>query len=251
MTPADPHKERGTSQLEGVGPHAFSWWGKRLSEEGFEAKMTESSAERQSSSEIDALIRNLTDPDWSVRRRAALELADVKDRRAVPALISLLQDHETVWSAAQDAAYALGEIGDGRAVEPLIDLLDEPFVAGRAIEALEKIGDPRMVEPLIRVFVERPEASIATVLGRLGDKRSVEPLIEALKSPNPSIRFYAARALGKLGDKRALAALVWSVENDREPIRDRRSIRGKSVSDAAGKAIERIERGSEGPNSSL
>jgi HEAT repeat protein len=178
----------------------------------------------------------------SVRRKAALRLGALKDPQAVPALIELLDDNETVWDAAHDAAYALGEIGDTRAVKPLIDRIEEPFVGGGAIEALEKIGDPRMIEPLIRLFIKRPESSIATVLGNIGDKRAVEPLIDALKSDQPSIRYYVARALGKIGDKRALEALKWSFENDTEPILDRKCIRGKSVSYAAGKAIAKIKR---------
>jgi HEAT repeat protein len=97
-----------------------------------------------------------------------------------------------------------------------------------------------MVEPLLGLFKERRVSSIATVLGNFGDQRAVEPLIEALHDPDPSLRFYVARALGKLRDRRALAALAWVREHDTEPILDRKSIRGKSVSSAAVKAIERI-----------
>jgi len=62
---------------------------------------------------------------------------------------------------------------------------------------------------LIRLFKARPVSSLATVLGNFGDQRAVEPLIEALHDPDPSLRFYVARALGKLRDKRALPALAW------------------------------------------
>ncbi len=189
---------------------------------------------------IDVLIRNLKHRDRFIRREAALALGKMQAQQAVDPLIALLNDHRTVWDAAQDAAWALGEIGDLQAVEPLIAVLNKPFVAGRAIEALAKLGDPRMVEPLIRLFKAQPVSSIATILGNFGDRRAVEPLIDALQDRDPSVRFYVARALGKLGDKRALPALEWTRTHDTEPILDRKSVRGKSVSDAATKAIERI-----------
>jgi HEAT repeat protein len=187
------------------------------------------------------LIRDLKYPDRFVRREAALALGKMKAHQAVGPLIDLLDDHETVWDAAQDAAWALGEIGDQEAVEPLIAVLDQPNVAGPAVEALAKLADPRMVEPLIRLLKEKRIPSIATILGNFGDRRAVEPLIDALHVRDSSLRFYATRALGKLGDERALPALEWARDHDTQPILDRKSIRGKSVSDAAIKAIEWIK----------
>jgi len=67
----------------------------------------------------------------------------------------------------------------------------------------------------------------ALTLGQLKARRAVGVLI--------------ARALGKLGDKRALPALEWAQTHDKEPIFDRKSTRGKSVSDVAAKAIARIK----------
>jgi HEAT repeat protein len=141
--------------------------------------------------------------------------------------------------AGGEAAWALGEIGDPAAVMPLIEALGEPFVAGQAVEALVKLGDPRMVEPLISYFSEIGIPSVATVLGNLGDRRVVPVLIAALAAPDPSTRYYAARALGKLGDQRALPALERAYAYDTTPLRVK-SVRGKSVSDVAAKAIERI-----------
>jgi HEAT repeat protein len=192
---------------------------------------------------INNLICNLKHPDRFVQREAAIALGEMKAHQAIRPLIELLDDYETLWDVAYDAAYALGEIGDLQAVEPLIAALDKPFARGPAAEALAKLGDARMVEPLIRLFKEQRESSIATILGNFGDRRAVEPLIEALYDPDPSVRFYTGRALGKLGDKRALPILEWVREHDTQPILDRKSIRGKSVSYAAGKAIERITDG--------
>lgn len=191
--------------------------------------------------DIATLLEQLTDSDRFVRRRAALTLGQLKERRAVGVLIATLQDNATVWDAAGDAAWALGEIGDVQAIEPLIWALEYPYVALRAIESLAKLNDRRAVEPLIRFLERTGDSSVATVLGNFGDRRAVEPLIAALQHPNPSLRFYAARALGKLRDKRALSALEWARIHDKEPILDRKSTRGKSVSDVAAKAIAQIK----------
>lgn len=191
--------------------------------------------------DVDNLIALLSHSDREVRGHAALALGALKERRAVDALIELLKDSETVDRPGTTAAWALGEIGDARAAGPLIDALGVKFLRGHAVEALVKLRDERAIEPLIKLFERRAEPSLATVLGNWGDRRAVGPLIDAMKHPDSHARFYAARALGKLGDRRALPILEWARDHDTEPITDSGSIRGKSVSYVAVKAIEKIE----------
>ena len=78
-------------------------------------------------------------------------------------------------------------------------------------------------------------------LGICGDRRALDALIEAMDYPDPHVRFYSARALGKLGDRRALPVLQRAVQADTVRITDTQSLRGKSVSDVAAKAMKRIE----------
>jgi HEAT repeat protein len=190
--------------------------------------------------EFDQLIAQLRDPDRVRRVDAALALGKLRAPPAIPALIELLQENDTVFCAGQYAAWALGEIGDAQAVGPLIEALDKQFVRGPAIEALVKIYDERAVEPLVRLFEETHVPSLAKVLGNWGDLRALDALVAAMQDPDPHVRFYTARALGKLGDRRALPVLEWAEANDAAPIDDTRSIRGKSVSYIAGKAIQAI-----------
>jgi HEAT repeat protein len=81
---------------------------------------------------------------WSIQRQirsdryfAVHVLGALKDRRAVPILIPLLQDDQINYNAA----WALGEIGDEQAIGPLIEALGDKNSDVRviAIQSLEKL----------------------------------------------------------------------------------------------------------------
>ena len=112
-----------------------------------------------------------------------------------------------------EAAKALGEIKDPRAVEALIDALKIEYgkevLRNEAIEALVKIGPPA-VEPLISLLGdEREDVRIHAVkaLGWIKDSRAVDPLIQALNDDNYYLRREAAHSLGEIGDERAVEPL--------------------------------------------
>jgi len=89
----------------------------------------------------DALIEALGDRSDAVAWRAALVLAGLRERRAVPAIVPLLGRQGTVREAA---IWALGEIGSGDAAAPLMNLLNDPDaeIRSAAEDALKKIGSP-------------------------------------------------------------------------------------------------------------
>lgn len=204
--------------------------------------MTKPGWDKTPSKDFEEYIQELEHPDPSVRRHAAIALGDLGDPRALDPLIKTLQEDKEVFGAAPYAADALGRIGDPRAVEPLIAALEIPMVVPAAIKALSELGDARMVEPLICMLQEQHEhaSTIATVLGNYGDPRAVDPLMDSLRNGTSSLRFYSARALGKLGDPRALPALERAVEKDTKPLTNSKSFKGKSVSDVAADAVQRI-----------
>ena len=70
----------------------------------------------------DALLALLDYPEAD-RAFAAIELGERKERRAVDALINLLQDNLPPSNDGYYAAGALGKIGDKKAVEHLIAVL--------------------------------------------------------------------------------------------------------------------------------
>ena len=73
--------------------------------------------------EVEKLIEQLKCEDDETRRNAAKRLANIKDKRAVPALCGALQkgdDKVRYWAAA-----TLGQIGDASAVPALIGMLGD------------------------------------------------------------------------------------------------------------------------------
>ena len=82
---------------------------------------------------------------WSIQRQiisdryfAVHVLGALKDKRAVPILVPLLQDEQINYNVA----WALGEIGDDQAIGPLIEALRDKSsdMRASAISALEKLG---------------------------------------------------------------------------------------------------------------
>ena len=126
-------------------------------------------------------------------------IEQLKARRDIKGLIKVLANRKE-WMVHADAAQALGEIRDTRAVEALVAALNN--VPGAAAEALGKIGDVRAVAPLIAALespnhILRPAAAMA--LGKIGDARAIQPLIAALGSVDSATSEAAAMALGSMG----------------------------------------------------
>jgi hypothetical protein len=128
--------------------------------------------------------------EWDV---AKLKSSGARDARAVEPLIALLKDESETHSARFRAAEALGELGDRRAVEALIDVLenfregDSVYSVGQGVRteaavALGKLGDPRAFDPLIEALEDDSlyvRVAAAEGLGLLGDPRAVRPLLVA------------------------------------------------------------------------
>jgi len=95
------------------------------------------------------LVMILKDNDVNVSHSAAEALGKIGDRAALFPLIELLKGDFWV---QYSAIAAIGEMRDYRAVPHLLDLLDNELLAGAAADALGKIGDPRALHPLGRIF---------------------------------------------------------------------------------------------------
>jgi HEAT repeat protein len=199
-------------------------------------------------SAVPQLIAALDSPQRRVRATVALALGQIADPKAVEPLIAALRHSvptDDVFNNDRNAAaWALGQLGEARAVDVLIEALSDRGARMAAVKALARIGDRRAVEPLIQLLVADGIPSVATVLGNFGDRRAVAPMIALLEQPpgnHPapwqlSCRYYVARALGKLGDPRAVPVLERVRDQERQP-----AVKGRSVGDAAAKAIERIQ----------
>lgn len=187
-----------------------------------------------------ALVNQLGDPSWVVRRTAIRLLADAGEA-AAPTLLSALassREDENRIAALVDALAATNAAVDDRlarlcehsnpaVVADAADLLgrrrarggvtvlrrlveaDNDVVAVAAIEALGRIGGRAAVESLVaavrsgRFFRTFPAID---VLGRTGDPRALGPLAELLDDPRYTHE--AARALGRTGDPGAVGPLL-------------------------------------------
>lgn len=155
--------------------------------------------------EIDIQIDLLKDPDWVVRREAAITLGEMGDERCAEPLCRALYDGD--WQVREVAIDALGQIGSP-AVEQLIKLLRDWDVRKYAIVALGKIRDERVLDPLMNQLRNEEFKDDATnALVELG-KPSVPRLIEALKDKDDNVRKQAVLALGRIKQAEAIDPLI-------------------------------------------
>ncbi|HEU4883284.1 MAG TPA: peptidylprolyl isomerase [Longimicrobium sp.] len=163
------------------------------------------------------------------RRRAAMAMANLRDRRAVPILGQMLADADT--SVAALAAFALGQIADSAAVPLLVPYADParaasaPTVVAEVAYALGKIRHPQAraaLENLLRTADHGPSNNLPIGAALLSIWRQGRPLpvgaIEPwLRHADPEIRWRAAYALARRGEPQAAAAL-FRVAGDPEPL---------------------------------
>lgn len=152
-------------------------------------------------------LEKLKDPDPEVRRRAAQELADLRDRKAVPHLINALgdKDKRVRWRVV----YALGDFGEGGS--------EEAFNALAAHLKTEPDWNVRRI--IVMTF-------------RHWGKMPLKPLIEALGDESPYVRRYAAMTLGHKKAREGIEPLKKLLEKENS----------KEVIDYANWAIRKIEK---------
>jgi HEAT repeat protein len=94
---------------------------------------------------VEPLLAVVSDPNnpQEARWRAAANLGDMGDSRAVEALIAAIADE--VWEVRASAIWGLGMIGDGGAFEPLQSIVENPipdeqnsYVAARALLTIDR-----------------------------------------------------------------------------------------------------------------
>jgi len=140
---------------------------------------------------------------WA-RHGAVIVLGNIRDARAVPALISALADSSEY--VRVEAARALAKIRDERAVEPLISVLEQDelhWVRREAATALHVVGvhSSGVVEALVNALQDgswEVRAEVARALGRVDDADAVPQLLQALADSSYSVRNSAVHALANL-----------------------------------------------------
>jgi HEAT repeat protein len=155
-----------------------------------------------------------------VQTSAANALVKMRDKAAVEALVSLLddKDNHTIILATS----SLGTIGDPAAVTPIVNRLEKwnKTLNNTAAVALGKIGGKEAVDALIKLLKHESHhvrSSAIKGLAKLKDDEAVAPLCDILLSDMPenegkviedeSNICEAAKALGEIGSQRAVKAL--------------------------------------------
>ncbi|MGZ8421368.1 MAG: HEAT repeat domain-containing protein [Nitrospira sp.] len=166
--------------------------------------------EEQVKDEIDIQIDLLKDPDWVVRREAAITLGEMGDERCVEPLAAALRDGD--WQVREVVIEGLGQIGSP-AVDVLLKLLRDWDVRKSAIIALGKIRDERVLEPLMHQLRNDEFMEDATdALVNLGEP-SLPGLIKALKDKEELVRKQAVIALGRIKSPEAIDPLIEMLHN--------------------------------------
>lgn len=173
--------------------------------------------------QIDDLARNARSSDFSTRWDAVHALGQIKDPKAVDALIKLLSESDAV--TRQNAAEALGNSSgplDPKAVDPLIKVLktdSDSMVRWKAANALGYLKDERALEPLIAALNDSSEhvrewsLDALKTLAQEGKKnpRAVDESLRLLNDSVSGVRDSAALALGAYGDPRAVDPLIYAL----------------------------------------
>jgi bilin biosynthesis protein len=138
---------------------------------------------------------------------------------SLESVIETLKNHEKE-GFRRKAAEDLGNIRDMRAVKPLKKALkneQSKIVQLAAIGALVKLGKTEYLDQIIERIKDEDSAvrSYAVdVLGDIRDPLALDPLIAAIDDDNESVRFRAALSLGNIGGPRAKEALIKCAKDD-------------------------------------
>jgi HEAT repeat protein len=114
---------------------------------------------------VDSLTLLMNDPDWKVRYRAAEALGIIRSKKAVPFLITALDDQKD--HVRYMAAKSLGMTGSGIAEQALIARLgdENEFVRRSAATALGKSGGSAAVEALKNSLAREPSEEVRNGIG--------------------------------------------------------------------------------------
>jgi hypothetical protein len=165
---------------------------------------------------MDELIRALKKKDKQTRLGIIEALTEIRDPRAVPALIETIRDQssEVKW----ETAIALGEIGDPQATGPLVNALKDydKYVRYGAAFALAKIGwKPADETEKAFYFAGMQEWKAVRMIG----KPAIPALSHILNDRDSNVRQKVIEILGEIGDPDATPALVRSLGDENSEVR--------------------------------
>ncbi|WP_144114142.1 HEAT repeat domain-containing protein [Paraburkholderia sp. BCC1886] len=168
--------------------------------------------------EVAALLPRLAHDDPVVRRIALLELADLEEPDALPAIAHALA-HDASADVRREAARVLGAWEEAWIVDALCHaLLDaEREVGTAAAHSLSVLKDTASGTVLLRWTDHADPFVLAAVLRALRELRhadALDPALRGLNHHDDTVRIEAVVLLGWLKDVRALAPLAHAARSD-------------------------------------
>ena len=168
------------------------------------------------------LITAMQDDSDDVRVVAARALATIGDPRAIPSLAAALGDPSR-WTASNVASELIALGLDAVPALQQIAWSGEPGEGGSreaavtAVRVLGDIRDPRAAPVLLQLLSGSSDlnmrARAAAALGSLGGSKVAAALRAALNDPEWQVRAQAASSLGRLGDVASVADLARAAED--------------------------------------
>ena len=195
------------------------------------------------------LTRILASKHPEVRRRAAISIGRIADKRGYALLRAKPLDADT--SVAASEVFAAGQLKHSTTVAWFDSLLANkqlaPTVRAEAAAALGKIKTARARDALARFLTTATESprttqAIGEALFSIGrtPRGDLAPILRFAKSPDVLIRWHAVWALFRPRDPAAVSVLMDKAAGDQSPDVRLWAVRGltKPQADSAGKSAE-------------
>jgi HEAT repeat protein len=165
---------------------------------------------------LDSLLTLLKSPAPDLRLRAAQNLGELADKRAVPALVDRLADEDpAVCEAASQALLALRGREVAARLAPLLSV-EQVSLRNSAMSLLRRVGEdaPDLLLDLLKDTDLDLRIFAADILGQVDAPGVSRALIDALQDPDSNVRANAATSLGRRGEAAAVAGLVTLLEDE-------------------------------------
>ena len=172
---------------------------------------------------VDILTKIMLEGKGKLRELAAKALGEIGSKKATEALISVLDNARELsgWQRGYNAAVALGKIRDARAVPHLVKILNDegylPQLQGAAADSLGKIGDKSVVDELIKALENKKiQREVIVSIGALGNPKGTEHLLKIFRAEDSStpLKAMVIESLGNLGDYSASEDIIKSLRKE-------------------------------------
>lgn len=169
----------------------------------------------QATDALELLLELLNDPVTEVRREAVYALRRIRDERASPSMILMLNDEDDAIRRSASTWFMTLTGDQSHLVEPLCEIMLAPNIRRStrdfAAMLLGKFGNERAVEPLHQLIADYPDMRLRATFSllRMKDPRSVLILRELLVDDDLRVQHTAIRVLQAIATPEALDAVHW------------------------------------------